>query len=91
MKKLLLIVLAVLIGGALYVYLNPELRDQTRQELDKLSGKDQGRTLYRWQDPDGQWQISDSPPQAGIPYETLRYDTEANVIPSENLTGRKEK
>ena len=91
MKKFLLIVLAVLIGGAAYVYLNPELRDQTRQEVDKLTGQDQSRTLYRWQDADGQWEITDSPPREGIPYETLRYDTEANVIPSENLTGQKKK
>lgn len=91
MKKLLLIVLAVLIGGAVYIYLNPELRHQTQQEIDKLTGQDQTRTLYRWRDADGQWQITDFPPREGIPYETLRYDTEANVIPSENLTGQQEK
>jgi hypothetical protein len=91
MKKILLIVLAVLIGGAAYVYLNPELRHETQQKVDKLTGQDQSRTLYRWQDADGQWQITDIPPRQGTPYETLRYDTEANVIPSENLTGQKKK
>ena len=89
MKKILLIVLGVLIGGALYVYLDPALKHEAGQQVDKLTGQDQTRILYRWQNAERQWQVTDFPPPQGTPYETLRYDTDANVIPSENLTGQK--
>lgn len=89
MKIFLVIVLGVLIGGGLYVYLDPALKRQTEQQMDRLTGQDQAQTLYRWQDNAGQWQISDQPPPAGIPYETLHYDPGTNVIPSQHLTGQK--
>jgi hypothetical protein len=91
MKKLLLIVLVILIGAGIYIYFDPELKQQTRQQIDKLQHPGETRTLYRWQDADGQWQITDFPPPQGTAFETLRYNAETNVIPSENLTGQKEK
>jgi len=88
MKKALLILLGILIGAGLYVYTDPSLQRQARQQLDKLTGEERAHRLYRWQDADGQWQVSDQPPPAGTAYETLQYNPETNVIPSENLTGR---
>ena len=73
----------------MYVYFAPDLKQQTEQQLDRLSGEKASRTLYRWQDADGQWQVSDRPPPAGTEYEILQYAPETNVIPSENLTGQK--
>ncbi len=89
MKKALFIFLAILTGVALYIYLDPSLNRQAGQQIDKLLDSEQTRTLYRWQNAEGQWQISDTPPAAGIPYETVQYNRNTNVVPSENLTGRK--
>ena len=90
MKKILVIVLGLLIGGGVYIYLDPELMQQTEQQMDRLTGQEQTQTLYRWQDADGQWQVSDQPPPAGISYETRYYDPQTNVIPSKSITGQKE-
>lgn len=89
MKKALFILLAVLTGGMLYVYLDPSLNRQAGQQINKLLDSEQSRTLYRWQNAEGQWQVSDTPPAAGIPYEAVQYNRNTNVVPSENLTGRK--
>ena len=57
-------------------------------EVEPIDGIDRTRhgsavvTLYRWRTPEGQWQISDTPPPEGARYETvsLRHDT--NVLPA---------
>lgn len=38
--------------------------------------------LYKWQNARGEWQVTDEPPPAGVPYEVLRYNLDANVVPS---------
>ncbi|MDZ7663507.1 DUF4124 domain-containing protein [Thiohalophilus sp.] len=90
MKKALLILLGLLLGAGLYLYTEPDLQRQARQQLDKLTGADQSHRLYRWQDAEGQWQVTDQPPPVGTAYETLQYDPDTNVIPSENLTEQKQ-
>ncbi|MFP3874425.1 MAG: DUF4124 domain-containing protein [Thiohalophilus sp.] len=89
MKKALLILLGLLFGAGLYLYTEPDLQRQARQQLDKLTGTERSERLYRWQDAGGQWQITDQPPPAGTEYDILQYDSETNVIPSENLSGQK--
>jgi len=44
---------------------------------------------YRWQDQNGQWHLSDKPPTDGIHYEIVEYHKNTNIIPTENLTGKK--
>jgi hypothetical protein len=38
--------------------------------------------LYRWKDADGKLHASDQPPAGGIPYETVQYDPNVNVMPA---------
>ncbi|MCS3903105.1 hypothetical protein J2T55_001122 [Methylohalomonas lacus] len=38
-------------------------------------------TVYKWRDADGEWQISDKPPAAGIDYERLQYHHDSNAMP----------
>lgn len=92
MRKAILIILAVLIGVGLYIYLDPKLNRAVQQQIRTLS-PDSGKTtpLYKWRDQQGHWQITDQPPPAGVPFETLQYDSDTNVIPSEQLTGQKPK
>ncbi len=39
-------------------------------------------TSYRWRGDNGEWQLSNTPPPAGIPYETLEVDPDANLLPA---------
>lgn len=90
MKKFLLILAAVLTGIALYVYLDPRLGRQLENTVrETLPGQSPSTQVYKWQNAAGQWQITDTPPPAGTPHETLDYDHDANLMPAEALTGRK--
>ncbi len=87
MKKLIIIL--ILIGSGYYVYQSPYLArflsPQIKHAIDRVNPK-LSKTLYKWRDAKGQWQITDTPPTGGIPYETLNYHKDANVIPSEHFT-----
>ena len=37
--------------------------------------------VYKWRNADGTWQISDRPPPAGTPYETLEASGDITVLP----------
>jgi hypothetical protein len=37
---------------------------------------------YRWRDADGAWQLSDHPPPAGVDYELIEVDPDANLMPA---------
>lgn len=90
MKKFLVVALGILLVGGYAAYQNPRMRAyferETQQVLPKSATE---QTLYRWRDQHGQWQVSDKPPAAGIKYDTVHYPTNANVIPSDQLTGKK--
>jgi len=90
MKKFLVVALGILIAGGYVAYTNPQVRawfERKTQQVLPASATEQ--TLYRWKDQHGEWQISDNPPAGGIKYDTVRYPTNANVIPAERLTGKK--
>lgn len=89
MKKWLIIGLVV-VGGGYALYQNPETRAYLDRESDKILPQSVTHTtVYRWQDKKGQWQVSNTPPPAGIKYETNTYRKDTNIIPSERLTGKK--
>ena len=46
-------------------------------------------TAYKWRDASGNWQLTDTPPPQGTPYETLEASGDANVMPSARVTGEK--
>jgi hypothetical protein len=37
-------------------------------------------TVYKWRGDDGEWQFGGSPPAAGVPFETVSVDPEANRV-----------
>lgn len=78
MKLLIVIlVIAVLVGG--YLYWQPELR------RDWFTGTPlappAATQVYKWRDASGAWQITDAPPPAGIAYERLEYRSDTNIMP----------
>jgi len=90
-----LIILIAAIIAALYFF-KPELFLSIKSTItekvttviptESLSKK---TTIYKWNDKNGELQISNTPPPKGFKYitEEIRYD--ANIIPSETLTGKR--
>lgn len=82
-KYLKFFLLACLLLGitALYLYLNPDLWRKW------FAGTPLGplptiTKTYKWRNADGEWQISDRPPKGNVEYETLIYNSDANIVPS---------
>ncbi len=74
--------LALIAGVAgTYFYLHPELwRKWTKGT--PLAPPPVITSVYKWQDRDGEWQITDQPPPPGIKYEVQIYNSDVNVVPS---------
>lgn len=86
--KALLIAGAVFAGIAVGIYTDPELSRKVEHEArELLPPTDKTTTLYRWQDARGVIQISDQPPPAGVEYQIVEYDPNANLMPKEHFTG----
>ena len=90
MKKFLVVALGILIAAGYVAYTNPQVRAYLERKTHQvLPAAATQQTLYRWKNRQGEWQVSGKPPPAGIKYETVHYPTNANVIPAEQLTGKK--
>ena len=83
LKALKVLVIIVVIAGVAggYLYLHPELwREWVKgTPLEPLPVV---TNVYKWQDTNGQWQITDRPPPTGTKYEILKYSSDANIVPS---------
>jgi len=90
MKKFLFILAAILTAVVWYVYHDPQLSREVTKEVNQLiPNQQQTTTVYKWRDKTGRWQITDHPPPAGTSYETLEYQSDTNLMPSEAITGQK--
>ena len=90
MKKLLIILAAILTAVIWYIYHDPELSYEVKKEVKQLiPQQEKTTTVYKWRDTSGNWQITDSPPPAGISFKTLEYQSNTNVMPAEAITGKK--
>lgn len=79
--KFIIILLIVLSGAGAYLYLNPDVW-QSRVKGTPLEPAPTKTKVYKWQDENGQWQITDRPPTGGIQYENLEYSSDINIVPS---------
>jgi hypothetical protein len=76
----LLVLLAALGAAALYYSTHPEALPEWAARTPV--GRDlQTTTVYKWQDPQGGWHITDEPPPEGTSYETQRWSRDTNVLP----------
>jgi len=76
---LLLVLIVVLAGVIGWWWLNPaKAPGWARERLPWLFVTE--TVVYRWQDDQGQWHVSDQPPD-DHPYEVVRYRSDANVLP----------
>jgi Domain of unknown function (DUF4124) len=76
----LLVMVALLAAGAWW-YFAPDSIPRPLQALLPASPK-AAPALYKWRDAKGGLHVTDTPP-ADRPYETLRYDPNVNVVPSQ--------
>jgi len=74
MTKWLFFITFLTVGTVFYHY--PSLFTGLKDRIPVWLGMVDNGTLYRWQDHDGQWHVSDQAPQ-GKPYDKVRvrYDT----------------
>lgn len=79
MKILLVVVLLTGVAGA-YIYLHPE-ETRSWREGTPLAPKPTKTRLYKWQDNQGHWHITDQPPPAQGSYQTLEYRSDVNILP----------
>jgi hypothetical protein len=79
-RVLAVIVVALLAVLALIVW-KPELANELRASLPAAMGKAPANRIYKWQDAEGNWQVSNRPPAQGVQYETREYDANVNVLP----------
>lgn len=71
------LVVIVLVAAAVF-YFKPEWFEQARQ----LTGTaDTSTTVYKWQDQNGVWHVTDTPPPPGTRYQEQQYLHDTNVMP----------
>ena len=80
--RLFLVLLVLLLAAGAYLYFYPETGNRLLQGL-KETGITQKKTdrIYKWRNDKGEWQLTDTPPPAGIEYEQTDYREDVNVLP----------
>jgi len=81
-----LLLLLILAGAAAWWYLAPDTLPAFVKTWLPASPKS-NPLLYKWRDAKGGLHITDTPP-ADRPYETIRYDPNANVLPKGVAPGK---
>ena len=79
--RLLLLLVAVAAAAGLYLYLDPESGKQLKDVLPDAAFSPDSVTVYKWRDAHGNWQLTDTPPPAGVEFERTTYHEDQNVLP----------
>jgi hypothetical protein len=79
--KTILFVLVILAAAGAYLYMHPATWNKWVKGTP-LAPAPAVTQMYKWRDANGQWQISDRPPDAGVKYEVMKYRSDTNVVPS---------
>ena len=80
MRLIGLLIVLLLLGGG-YLYLHPDTARQFSNQLPAPEFTRKTAHLFKWRNPAGEWQITDTPPPEGIDYERLDYRDDENVLP----------
>lgn len=78
MKTILIWLLLLVLGAGALFYFKPELFDRVR---DFAGATPTSTTVYKWQDEQGVWHVTDTPPPAGTRYQEQQYLHDSNVLP----------
>ncbi len=86
-RIVIVLLLTALVGTGAYWFYRPEAAPGIVRgflidtSLLPEAAKVPATTLYKWQDKQGRWHVGDTPPE-GLPYETVEYRHDVNVLPS---------
>lgn len=78
--KILVALLVLVVAAGAYLYFETDVFDPMLGGTP-LERRPAATHLYKWRDAQGEWHVSDEPPPAGTPYETLEYREDVNVLP----------
>jgi hypothetical protein len=78
-KKIIIFLVIIATSVVALAYYNPSFKHWLLQSSGKLQDKS---IVYKWQDANGQWQVSNQPPPAGTPFTKQEYLHDSNVLPS---------
>lgn len=82
MKAKHFILLGILATSALYIYQDETLQKQLLGKVHQVAPELNKSTLYKWQNSNGEWQVTDKPPIKGITFTTITSQDQINVLPS---------
>lgn len=82
MKTSHFILLAIITTAALYVYLDESVQKELLAKVHQVTPELNKSTLYKWQNSNGEWQITDKPPRKGVTFTTITSQDQVNVVPS---------
>ena len=89
MKLKYLLLLAVILASAFYIYQDKTLQKQLLGKFHQVAPELNQSTLYKWQNSKGEWQITDKPPAKGVTFTTVSSKDQINVMPSKKTENRK--
>ena len=78
MKTFFQFLILLLIGLGVTAWLNPELVTWVRNK----TGTESKSVVYKWQDKEGNWHVTDKPPPSGVTYQEQEYLHDVNVLPA---------
>jgi hypothetical protein len=79
MKKFGLVLIFLFIALGVLAYLNPNIVAWVKKTMGTASTSTK---VYKWQDKDGKWQVTNEPPPPGVKYQEQEYLNDMNVIPA---------
>ena len=79
--RLTLFLLALVAGAAAFFYFYPDAGGRLLDGLHKPDFAKKTDRIYKWRDENGAWQLTDTPPPAGIEFEVSDYREDVNVLP----------
>ena len=79
--RLVWILLVLLLAGGIFLYLNPEFRNQLASATSSIVSPVSTSRVYKWRNDKGEWQLTDTLPPEGIAYETLEHRSDENILP----------
>jgi hypothetical protein len=78
-KVSLFILLLAVVIGLLFLFYPEKLREWT--EDTPLSTVLPATVVYKWQDREGNWVVTDTPPEEGVPFKVMEYQGDENILP----------
>ncbi|MGD2138249.1 MAG: hypothetical protein PVJ66_09690 [Gammaproteobacteria bacterium] len=75
------LLLALLLAGGIFLYLNPEYRSRLLSSTSDMVSPVSTSRIYKWRNDRGEWQLTDTSPPEGVTFEILEHRSDENVLP----------